>query len=379
MYLIILAALLVLSAILIFMRKLVLKGRLQRGLGRKVEDRELTSISRWMETAPEPAQSTVATQPSRRTRGDHISLGLGVVGLALIPLSIIASRANDSSWEFYFAYMAGILFVIVGLPLGLIAFARAKRLPLIYGSGKKALLAIMANLALGGCVLAITMLNVFWWQPLDRFLAPGRYDRNYSNSLTPSLTPSATPDSKLSTKEVAQKKREDLIHDVNAEWLARKMYDVTALPMGDNGDQLVIASFAPLPRSTTDPIAKELITKKGKEFTDAGFSNTFKFKDRRSAVSATYEFKSIDVQARETALTATELWFLYQHQITTKATLDAANDTKLVISSSAFTDDNQTMLSVEFAIKNSKGMKGLGFANEFTVTNGKQSWIHQLY
>ncbi len=157
------------------------------------------------------------------------------------------------------------------------------------------------------------------------------------------------------------------------------MYDVTALPMGDNGDQLVISSFAPLPRSTTDPLAKELITKKGKEFTDAGFSNTFKFKDRRAAVSATYEFKSIDVQAGETALTATELWFLSQHQITTKAALDAANDTKLVISSSAFTDDNQTMLTVEFAIKNSKGMKGLGFADEFTVTNGKQSWTHQLY
>jgi hypothetical protein len=377
MYLIIFFAFLIISAILIFMRKLVLKRRLRRVLGRKVEDRELTSINAWMETGSDPTQSAAPRQTSGRGRGDHISLVLAETGLVLIPLSIFASRASNSPWNFYAAYTAAILFVIVGLPLGLIALARAKRLPGIYGSGKKAQLAILANLALGGCVLVITMLNVFWSQPLDRFLAPERY--NYSYSLTPSLTPSPTPGSKSSTKGVARKKREDLIHDVNAEWLARKMYDVTALPMGDNGDQLVISSFGPLPRSTTDPLAKELITKKGKEFTDAGFYNTFKFEDRRAAVSATYEFKSIDVQAREIALTATELWFLSQHQITTKATLDAANDTRLVISSSAFTDENQTMLTVEFAIKNSKGMKGLGFADEFTVTNGKQSWIHHLY
>jgi hypothetical protein len=306
-------------------------------------------------------------------------LVLAEAGLVLIPLSIIASRASDSPWKFYFAYAAAILFVIVGLPLGLIAHARSKRLPVIYGSGKKARLAIMANLALGGCVLVITMLNLFWWQPLDKFLAPERDKRIYSYSHTPSLTPSPTPGSKSSTKDVARKKREDLIHDVNAEWLARKMYDVTALPMGDNGDQLVISSFGPLPRSTTDPLAKELITKKGKEFTDAGFSNTFKFEDRRAAVSATYEFKSIDVQARETALTATELWFLSQDQIKAKATLDPANDTKLVITSSAFTDENQTMLTVEFSIENGKGLKGLGFEHQFMVTNGQQSWTHQLY
>jgi hypothetical protein len=44
----------ILIAILMFIHKLIFKGRMQRQLGRKVQDRELTSISAWMET---PAQN----------------------------------------------------------------------------------------------------------------------------------------------------------------------------------------------------------------------------------------------------------------------------------------------------------------------------------
>lgn len=41
----------ILIAALMFIHKLVFKGRMERQLGRKVQDRELTSISAWMETS----------------------------------------------------------------------------------------------------------------------------------------------------------------------------------------------------------------------------------------------------------------------------------------------------------------------------------------
>jgi hypothetical protein len=37
----------------LFIHKLVYKKRMQRRLGRKVEDRELTSITSWMEAPPD--------------------------------------------------------------------------------------------------------------------------------------------------------------------------------------------------------------------------------------------------------------------------------------------------------------------------------------
>ena len=48
MRLIIFTVIILASSIGMWIRKLVLKKRLQDGLGRKVEDRELTSISSWM-------------------------------------------------------------------------------------------------------------------------------------------------------------------------------------------------------------------------------------------------------------------------------------------------------------------------------------------
>ncbi len=50
--LLIIFAVFILIAILLFIQKLVYKGRLERGLGRKVTDRELTSISSWMDASP---------------------------------------------------------------------------------------------------------------------------------------------------------------------------------------------------------------------------------------------------------------------------------------------------------------------------------------
>jgi hypothetical protein len=44
---------LIIAGILGWITKLIYKGRMQRGLGRKVEDHELTSINTWMDALPE--------------------------------------------------------------------------------------------------------------------------------------------------------------------------------------------------------------------------------------------------------------------------------------------------------------------------------------
>ncbi len=51
MIFIVLAALVILISIVMFIQKVVLKGRMARGLGRKVNDRELTSLTAWMATS----------------------------------------------------------------------------------------------------------------------------------------------------------------------------------------------------------------------------------------------------------------------------------------------------------------------------------------
>jgi hypothetical protein len=48
-----LIAIVTVVTIYLFIHKLVYKRRLQRRLGRKVEDRELTSITSWMEAPDE--------------------------------------------------------------------------------------------------------------------------------------------------------------------------------------------------------------------------------------------------------------------------------------------------------------------------------------
>jgi hypothetical protein len=44
-------------AVIMFVHKLIWKSAMQKKLGRKVEDRELTSISAWMEDKPGADQS----------------------------------------------------------------------------------------------------------------------------------------------------------------------------------------------------------------------------------------------------------------------------------------------------------------------------------
>jgi hypothetical protein len=48
----IIAAVLLISGFLLWVRKMILKRRMERGLGRKVKDSELTSITGWMEAVP---------------------------------------------------------------------------------------------------------------------------------------------------------------------------------------------------------------------------------------------------------------------------------------------------------------------------------------
>ena len=47
----------VIIALVMFVHKLVMKNSMQKKLGRKVEDRELTSITAWMEDSKDKDQS----------------------------------------------------------------------------------------------------------------------------------------------------------------------------------------------------------------------------------------------------------------------------------------------------------------------------------
>jgi hypothetical protein len=52
-------------ALYMFIHKVVMKNIMQKRLGRKVEDRELTSISAWME-APDANQTASGPQPPKQ-------------------------------------------------------------------------------------------------------------------------------------------------------------------------------------------------------------------------------------------------------------------------------------------------------------------------
>ena len=63
-YLISVFMVMVIGAISMWLRKRYLKKVMSKGLGRKVEDRELTSIAEWMEAIPnEPAPRTHPPRP----------------------------------------------------------------------------------------------------------------------------------------------------------------------------------------------------------------------------------------------------------------------------------------------------------------------------
>jgi hypothetical protein len=65
MFLLLFAALILLGSIVIFIRKVILKGQLEKGLGRRVKDNELTSISAWMDV-DSTAKASSAQQSVKR-------------------------------------------------------------------------------------------------------------------------------------------------------------------------------------------------------------------------------------------------------------------------------------------------------------------------
>jgi hypothetical protein len=50
-------------SLFLFVHKLVYKRRMERSLGRKVNDRELTSLTSWMDAAPEEKAGKPNTPP----------------------------------------------------------------------------------------------------------------------------------------------------------------------------------------------------------------------------------------------------------------------------------------------------------------------------
>ncbi len=154
---------------------------------------------------------------------------------------------------------------------------------------------------------------------------------------------------------------------------------VTTVALGADKDQIAVNIPGVKVSPETDKLAKGFAATMGKQLTDAGFANKFQLTDLAHKVSKTYEFKSVDVKAREVMLSWTDLWFISQKKIKTTSTLDPSDDTKLIIASPAFNDDNHVPLAVEFGIKNGQHLKDLGFNPTFTVTDGKQSWTHKLY
>ena len=57
MIILVVIALVILISIVMFIQKVVLKGRLESRLGRRVKDNELTSIAAWMDASPESKPS----------------------------------------------------------------------------------------------------------------------------------------------------------------------------------------------------------------------------------------------------------------------------------------------------------------------------------
>jgi len=128
----------------------------------------------------------------------------------------------------------------------------------------------------------------------------------------------------------------------------------------------------------TDKLAKEFASAWREKLTTAGFANEFELKDLATKITKTYELKSADFIAREASLKAVDLFFISQKKIKTTAMLDPADDTKLIVTSPAFADDNHVTLTIEFSVKEGKGLRGLGFNPIYTVTNGRKSWTHKL-
>jgi hypothetical protein len=171
---ILVVALGIVGAIVAFIRKIVLKRKLEAGLGREVEKRELTDIGAWMKAIPAAGENRVAApaQALKRKHGDVIALTLGLLGLAALALSIVIMRSTNITILFATAFFVSIGFVVIGLPLGLVAQSRAKMFPGTYPSRRPAVAATLANVALAAILVLLTLGEVFGGRRYATFLRP---------------------------------------------------------------------------------------------------------------------------------------------------------------------------------------------------------------
>lgn len=363
-------ALTILGAFALFLRKMVLQRRLEAGLGREVEKRELTDIGAWMKATPGVGESRVIppAQALKRKHGDVIALTLGVIGLLALALSIVISRFSHSTTFYAVAFFVSIAFVIIGLPLGLKALSRAKRFPGTYGSNRLAVIGTLSTVALALCLLVLTLGDLFGGRAFHSLFRPDLYSNPPSyQASSPGTTAKTAP---------PLKKRKDLLPAIDSWFKTKNQPNASALAVGNKEDQLRI-NVPHLKKPAADSLAKQFISEKGNELTTAGFANSFKLTDLGQVIGI-YEFKSVDQLARETMLPIAELWFAAK-KINAAASFDKADDTKLVIDSSSLNSKNELALSIQFIADNGRQMKGFGFKRDFTLTNGSDSWVHQLY
>lgn len=198
-------------------------------------------------------------------------------------------------------------------------------------------------------------------------------------SSTTNTTSSAPPNpasAQNSSAKNPKDRRDALLPQINKWFADHNQRYASAI---DDGGVIVVNIPGLKLSPDTEKMAKEFAASMGKQLTEAGFGNDFKLTDLGAKVSKTYQLKTIDVQAREAVLPAIDLWFLSAKKIDTKSKLDPADDTKLIVGSPAFNDDNHVTMAVEFGIKYGKQLRDLGFNPAFTVTDGKHAWTHKLY
>ena len=214
--LIIFIAFALLFGFLAFIRKLVLKKKLSQGLGREVSDRELTSVSAWMNATagsaapsglPPGSVSATATDSSaeqvvqeKKKSPGKVALIIGLFSLALVFLSIILGRVFRDEFYFWTTYTSACLLIVPGVLLALIALKRVKKNPLLYIGSGRAKNALVVNLVSGCLMISLIAAMVlilprryYDWVTSGSPL-PSRYSSGDSLAGTATTQPTPTPE-----------------------------------------------------------------------------------------------------------------------------------------------------------------------------------------
>ncbi len=173
MIFIILAALVLLIGIVMFVQKFVLKGKMERGLGRKVEDHELTSINAWMDTSTQtnpaqgespPAPSLSNEQVTRKQKSPgKVALILGFLSIAVVLSFVLYGHVVHADLYFWTGCVIAALLMLLGLLLAWMASKKIKRSPGLYAETGLPKKALGLNLLIG--LLLIAMISMPWSLP----------------------------------------------------------------------------------------------------------------------------------------------------------------------------------------------------------------------